>query len=170
MAFHTGIYRHSQPNEALFNGQLLYSHGAVTVRDVRGLYNMYLNGHSIAQLINGEDGLRTYHKGDFADWVAKVRAKDETKVGTLRELAEEIEQDCKWQEGLWKSHDDALTGGKGGGMKFRVYVGQVNQDYVEVTAKDMEEAEERGYRKWRRTVGHSRVTLVEEIAGGKGKE
>lgn len=46
--------------------------------------------------------------------------------------------------------------------KFRVYVEQVNQTYVEVSATDREEAEEKGYRLWRREYAHSRVRAVEE--------
>lgn len=48
-------------------------------------------------------------------------------------------------------------------MKFRVYISQVNQTFVEVEAKNRREAEEKGYRKWRRDEAHSHVSGVEEI-------
>ena len=48
-------------------------------------------------------------------------------------------------------------------MKFRVYVEQVNQTFVEVEAKTAAEAEEKGYRKWRKDEAHSRVRGVEKI-------
>jgi hypothetical protein len=47
--------------------------------------------------------------------------------------------------------------------KFRVYIEQVNQTFVEVIASNSEEAEEIGYRKWRREDAHSRVLSVEEV-------
>lgn len=46
--------------------------------------------------------------------------------------------------------------------KYIVYIEQVNQTYVEVEAKNEEEAREKGYAKWRREEAHSRVMSVEE--------
>lgn len=48
-------------------------------------------------------------------------------------------------------------------MKFRVYIEQVNQTFVEVEAKDATEASEKGYRKWRKDEAHSRVAGVEPV-------
>ena len=46
--------------------------------------------------------------------------------------------------------------------KYVVYIEQVNQTFVEVTAENEEEAREKGYAKWRREEAHSRVMSVEE--------
>ena len=46
--------------------------------------------------------------------------------------------------------------------KFKVFVSQVNRQVVEVSAKDEEEAREKGYRKWRKEYAHSHVQEVEE--------
>lgn len=45
---------------------------------------------------------------------------------------------------------------------YRVWVEQVNQTYVDVVARNEEDAKEKGYRKWRREDGHSRVSYVEK--------
>lgn len=45
--------------------------------------------------------------------------------------------------------------------RFRVYVSQVNQTYVDVTAATPEDAAEKGYRKWRRDEAHSHVLSIE---------
>ena len=45
---------------------------------------------------------------------------------------------------------------------YRVYVAQVNQTCVTVLATDEENAAEKGYLKWRRVEGHSRVVSVEK--------
>jgi hypothetical protein len=50
--------------------------------------------------------------------------------------------------------------------KFRVWIEQVNQTWVEVSALDEDEAREKGYRKWRKEDGHSRVTYVERVKEG----
>ena len=41
--------------------------------------------------------------------------------------------------------------------KYRVYIGQVNQTYVEVSAKNKDEASEKGYRAWRKDWAHSEI-------------
>ena len=46
--------------------------------------------------------------------------------------------------------------------KYIVYIEQVNQTYVEVTAKNKKEAREKGYVKWRREQAHSQIMSVEE--------
>lgn len=46
--------------------------------------------------------------------------------------------------------------------KYVVYIEQVNQTFVEVTAENEEEARAKGYAKWRREEAHSRVMSVEE--------
>lgn len=48
--------------------------------------------------------------------------------------------------------------------KYIVYIEQVNQTAVEVTANSPSEAAEKGYAKWRREEAHSRVLSVEEEA------
>ncbi len=48
-------------------------------------------------------------------------------------------------------------------QKFRVYIEQVNQTYVEVTAKTKEKAAEKGYRKWKKEDAHSSVISVSKI-------
>lgn len=48
-------------------------------------------------------------------------------------------------------------------IAYRVYVAQVNQTYVTVTASDKYEAREKGYAKWKREEAHSSVMSVEEI-------
>ncbi len=53
--------------------------------------------------------------------------------------------------------------------KFRVYIEQVNQTYVEVSAQNKEEAEEKGYRKWRKEDAHSRIMSVSKIDDPKGE-
>jgi len=53
--------------------------------------------------------------------------------------------------------------------KYRVYISQVNQTYVEVSAKNEEDAREKGYRKWRKEYAHSNVMSVEEIDDPKGE-
>lgn len=45
--------------------------------------------------------------------------------------------------------------------KYRVFIAQVNQTYVEVYAHSEEEASEKAYASWRRNEGHSRVTYIE---------
>lgn len=45
---------------------------------------------------------------------------------------------------------------------YRVWVEQVNQTYLDVKAKNPRDAEEKGYREWRRECGHSRVTDVQK--------
>jgi len=47
--------------------------------------------------------------------------------------------------------------------KYRVWIEQVNQTYVDVEAESIEEAKEKAYRKWRREDGHSRVSWAEEV-------
>lgn len=47
--------------------------------------------------------------------------------------------------------------------KYRVYISQVNQTYVEVSAKNEEDAREKGYRKWRKEDAHSNIMSVTEI-------
>ena len=47
--------------------------------------------------------------------------------------------------------------------KYKVWVEQVNQTCFEVSAKDTAEAEEKGYRKWRKEYGHSRVVSIQEV-------
>lgn len=45
---------------------------------------------------------------------------------------------------------------------YRVWIEQVNQTYVDVEAESEEDAREKGYRKWRREDGHSRVSYIEK--------
>ena len=45
---------------------------------------------------------------------------------------------------------------------YRVWIEQVNQTYVDVDARNEEEAREKGYRKWRREDGHSRVSYIQK--------
>jgi len=47
--------------------------------------------------------------------------------------------------------------------KFRVWIEQVNACYIDVVAKDKTAAEQKGYRKWRKEYGHSKVTAIDEI-------
>lgn len=53
---------------------------------------------------------------------------------------------------------------------FRVYIGQVNQTYVDVRARDEHCAEEKAYRKWRRNDAHARVLGVEKPDGRPGRD
>lgn len=46
--------------------------------------------------------------------------------------------------------------------KFRVFVAQVNQDYVDVMARYVDEARTKGYNRWRKDRAHSYVLSVEE--------
>lgn len=46
---------------------------------------------------------------------------------------------------------------------FRVYIGQVNQTYIEVRAIDMEAARDKAYRKWRKDEAHSSITAIEAL-------
>jgi len=46
--------------------------------------------------------------------------------------------------------------------KYYVYVEQVNQSRIEVTARNADEAREKGYAQWRRNEAHSRVCSVEQ--------
>ena len=48
-------------------------------------------------------------------------------------------------------------------MKFRVYIEQVNQTYVEVDAKNEESAKIKGYKKWRKEDAHARIMSVAKI-------
>ena len=50
---------------------------------------------------------------------------------------------------------------------FRVYIGQVNQTYVEVQAKSESEARDKGYAKWRKEDAHANVMSVEMVREGK---
>ena len=43
---------------------------------------------------------------------------------------------------------------------YRVWIEQINQTYVDVTATSPSEAREKGYAKWRREDAHSRVSDV----------
>jgi hypothetical protein len=54
--------------------------------------------------------------------------------------------------------------------KFRVWIEQVNQSYVDVTASSRDVAIEKGYSKWRRYVAHSRVSYIEEIDAKSAEE
>lgn len=47
--------------------------------------------------------------------------------------------------------------------KYRVYIEQVNQSFVEVIADSKDKARDKGYRKWRKYEAHSRVSFCEEI-------
>lgn len=47
--------------------------------------------------------------------------------------------------------------------RFRVWVEQVNQTYVDVLATDIHHAKEKGYSLWRKEFAHSRVTDVREV-------
>lgn len=47
--------------------------------------------------------------------------------------------------------------------KYRVYISQVNQTYVEVSAPNEESAREKGYRKWRKEDAHGNIMSVAEI-------
>ncbi len=53
--------------------------------------------------------------------------------------------------------------------KFRVYIEQVNQTFVEVSAPNEEAAREKGYRKWRKEDAHSRIMSVSKIDDPKGE-
>ena len=48
-------------------------------------------------------------------------------------------------------------------MKFRVWIGQVNQTHVDVVASDPDDAKEKGYRKWRKHLAHASVEEVAQI-------
>jgi hypothetical protein len=50
--------------------------------------------------------------------------------------------------------------------KFRVFINQVNRCWVDVVAKDVIEAADKGYAKWRRYEAHSYVETVQELGGG----
>jgi hypothetical protein len=52
-------------------------------------------------------------------------------------------------------------------MKYRVWIEQVNQTFVDVDAKTPDEARDNGYRKWRKDEGHSRVIDVKRIEPGE---
>ena len=43
---------------------------------------------------------------------------------------------------------------------YRVWFNQINQTYVDVKAKDAEEAKEKAYLKWRREWAHAEVSYV----------
>ena len=45
----------------------------------------------------------------------------------------------------------------------RVWIEQVNATYVDVKATSADEADEKGYAKWRRDEAHSRVSHIERI-------
>lgn len=47
--------------------------------------------------------------------------------------------------------------------RFRVWIGQVNQTFVDVNAIDEDEAEDVAYRKWRREFAHARVLQTAQI-------
>ena len=51
--------------------------------------------------------------------------------------------------------------------KFRVWIDQVNQTTVEVTARDEEHARKKGYTKWRKEEAHSRVSYIAEVKEGE---
>jgi hypothetical protein len=46
-------------------------------------------------------------------------------------------------------------------VKWRVWIAQVNQTFVEVEADDREEAEEKARRKWKREWAAANVTYVQ---------
>ena len=47
--------------------------------------------------------------------------------------------------------------------KYRVWVEQVNQTWLDVEAKDKHEAREKGYKKWRKEYAHSYVSYIEVV-------
>lgn len=47
--------------------------------------------------------------------------------------------------------------------KFRVWIEQVNQTYVDVSATDLEQAKEKAVRKWRRHHVGARISDVKEV-------
>ena len=51
-------------------------------------------------------------------------------------------------------------------MKYRVWIEQVNQTFVDVEAKSMDEARDKGYRKWRKDEAHSSVCGCKELKLG----
>ena len=53
------------------------------------------------------------------------------------------------------------------GLKFRVWIDQINQTNLVVTAKDANEATEKAERKWRRDVAIAHGFYVEEITSTK---
>lgn len=53
--------------------------------------------------------------------------------------------------------------------KYRVYIEQVNQTYVEVSASNEQEAREKGYRKWRKEDAHGKIMSVSKIDNPKGE-
>lgn len=52
--------------------------------------------------------------------------------------------------------------------RYRVYLDQVNQTFVYVSAKDHDDAAEKGLRKWRREYG-TRVLSVKLISNGQAR-
>lgn len=54
--------------------------------------------------------------------------------------------------------------------EFTVWVDQVNQQRFTVKAKNREDAAEKGYLKWRREYGHSRVSCVEPVLDSENEQ
>jgi len=48
-------------------------------------------------------------------------------------------------------------------MKYRVYIAQINQTYVDVDAGDEEEATDRACRKWRKEEAQPQVLSIETM-------
>lgn len=65
----------------------------------------------------------------------------------------------RWNESRNKSTIGASMSKK---KKFRVYISQVNQTYVDVEATDKDSAEEAAKREWKREYAHPRIMSIEE--------
>jgi hypothetical protein len=68
----------------------------------QGRYFAYRYDYRIGELINGKDGLIKYYKNNSINWIKKLKYKDLDKITKMKDEANQILQQCKELEDLWK--------------------------------------------------------------------
>ena len=85
----------------LRSDKVVYSKNDIVITEWQDRLWMVKDEKKVAELINGRDGLKKYHKDSFEVWINNIRKKDLKKAKKMIADAERIMEDADAIEELW---------------------------------------------------------------------
>ena len=71
------------------------------LREMQGRYYLYYSGYKIGELIDGEQSLKKYYKGDIQLWINKLRTRDINRISKISQQIINLKKEEKILLNRW---------------------------------------------------------------------
>ena len=71
------------------------------LREMQRRYYLYYSGYKIGELINGEQSLKKYYKGDIQLWINKLRTRDINRISKISQQIINLKKEEKILLNRW---------------------------------------------------------------------